>query len=73
MNIYGSGDPASSNVNYIGLRADIDALPMPENNNDLEYRTKTNHAHMCGHDGHTSILIAVAKILHLHKSKIGSN
>ncbi len=47
----------------IGLRADMDALPMPDKA-DVPYRsTFENRAHTCGHDGHTSMLLAAAKIL----------
>lgn len=35
------------------LRADMDALPMPENN-DLSFKTETNAAHNCGHDLHAT-------------------
>ena len=49
VNIKGTGAAFADGLQAIGLRADIDALPMPENNYDLEYRSKTNHAHMCGH------------------------
>jgi hippurate hydrolase len=41
----------------IALRADIDALPMEERNFDLEYRSTITAAHMCGHDGHTTMLL----------------
>jgi len=63
VNIQGTGAASADGLQAIGLRADIDALPMPENNHDLEYRSKTNHAHMCGHDGHTATLIATARVL----------
>lgn len=47
----------------IGLRADMDALPMHEYN-DLPYRsTIDGRMHACGHDGHTAMLLAVAKVL----------
>ena len=39
----------------------MDALPMPEANTELSYRTITDHAHMCGHDGHTTCLLAFAE------------
>jgi amidohydrolase len=45
------------------LRADMDALPIDEEN-DVPYRsTNKGVMHACGHDGHTAILLAVARIL----------
>ena len=44
----------------IALRADMDGLPIPENNPDLVYKTQTDHAHMCGHDGHMATILSVA-------------
>lgn len=44
------------------LRADMDALPMGEDNN-LPFKTKTNAAHTCGHDMHTAALLAAAQML----------
>ena len=44
----------------IALRADMDGLPMPENNPHLDYKSKTSHAHMCGHDGHMATLLTTA-------------
>ncbi len=34
---------------------------MTEANHDLPYRSETNAAHMCGHDGHTTSLLAFAE------------
>ena len=47
----------------IGLRADMDALPIPENNPTLPYKTQTDCAHMCGHDGHMATLLSAAEVI----------
>lgn len=47
----------------IGLRADFDALPIQEVNS-LSYKSNVDGvAHLCGHDGHTSMLLAAGKYL----------
>ena len=47
----------------IGLRADMDALPIHEQTG-LEYASKTDNAmHACGHDGHTAMLLGAAQYL----------
>ncbi len=47
----------------IGLRADFDALPIQEDN-DLAYRSTVDGvAHLCGHDGHTAMLLAAGRYL----------
>jgi hippurate hydrolase len=47
----------------IGLRADMDALPMPEHNNFGWKSVKQGLMHACGHDGHTAMLMGAARYL----------
>jgi len=47
----------------IGLRADMDALPMTEDNTFGHRSTKAGLMHGCGHDGHTAILLGAARYL----------
>ncbi len=63
--VHGSKTDSSTvdGVKSIGLRADMDALEMEEEN-AFEYKSKTPGLHHgCGHDGHTSILLGTAKHL----------
>lgn len=54
----------------IALRADFDALPI-DDLKDVPYRSKVPGVmHACGHDGHTSILLTVAELLHEHQSEL---
>ncbi|WP_176754136.1 amidohydrolase [Lacicoccus qingdaonensis] len=57
------------------LRGDMDALPMTENKNNLKGEKVVvskydGAAHMCGHDGHTAMLLGAAKILSENKDRL---
>ncbi len=55
----------------IALRADIDALLMQEEN-EFEFASRNpGRMHACGHDGHTAILLAVAKLLPSIRDRLG--
>lgn len=54
---------AGSSQRAVGLRADMDALPIVEQN-ELDYRSRHEGCmHACGHDGHTTMLMAAAEAL----------
>ena len=54
----------------IGLRADMDALPLLEKN-EFPHRSKTEgQMHACGHDGHTTALLGAARYLAETKDKL---
>ncbi len=56
----------------VGLRADMDALPMTELNTFAHTSTHPGKMHACGHDGHTAMLLAAAQHLAQHRNFDGT-
>jgi hippurate hydrolase len=56
-----------SSSRAVGLRADMDALPMTEHNRFAHASRHAGKMHACGHDGHTAMLLAAAKHLSRHR------
>lgn len=52
---------AGNSSRAVGLRADIDALPITEHNTFAHASRHAGRMHACGHDGHTAMLLAAAK------------
>src|SRR5438132_4784805 len=67
------GSASSPGAKTIAIRADMDALPIHELN-EIDYRsTVDGKMHACGHDGHTSIALAVADILSKRRAELPGN
>ena len=61
--IKGRNAPGNGDIRVVGLRADMDALPIEEAT-ELPYASKTpGRMHACGHDGHTAMLLGAARYL----------
>ena len=61
-----------SSPRAVGLRADIDALPMQEFNTFAHASRHQGKMHACGHDGHTAMLLAAAQHLAKHRNFDGT-
>jgi amidohydrolase len=56
----------------VGLRADIDALPITEHNTFAHASVHPGRMHACGHDGHTAMLLAAARHLSKYRNFDGT-
>jgi amidohydrolase len=63
----------SSSAKTIGLRADMDALPIMESTGVPYASTEQGRSHACGHDGHTAILLGTAKVLSALRNELRGN
>jgi hippurate hydrolase len=63
---------AGSSARAIGLRADMDALPMQELNTFAHASVHPGKMHSCGHDGHTAMLLAAAQHLSTQRNFDGT-
>lgn len=68
VGILRNGDSARS----IGLRADMDALPVQEINSFAHASKHSGKMHACGHDGHVAMLLGAARYLSLHRNFDGT-
>jgi len=66
------GRDGGKNGRALGLRADMDALPMQEVNTFAHASTHPGKMHACGHDGHTAMLLAAAQYLSTHRDFDGT-
>lgn len=67
--IAGSGGQSDASV---GLRADMDALPIEEKSGVAHASTHPGRMHACGHDGHTSMLLGALEYLQRHDDFAGT-
>ena len=63
----------NNTLKTIGIRADIDALPIKENNNRTYKSKHDGIMHACGHDAHTAMLLGACKILYEMRDELNIN
>ena len=66
----GQGHGQSDGMRAIGLRADMDALPIMEISQADYGSTQAGRMHACGHDGHTAMLLGAARYLSAYRDRL---
>ncbi|TCT09203.1 hippurate hydrolase [Tepidamorphus gemmatus] len=67
--VRGGGGRGGGSNRAVGLRADMDALPIAEKNEFAHRSTQAGKMHACGHDGHTTMLLGAARYLADHRDE----
>ena len=67
-----TGRDGGASGRSLGLRADMDALPVQEQNDFAHASRHAGRMHACGHDGHTAMLLAAAQQLAAHRDFDGT-
>ncbi len=57
----------------VGLRADMDALPINEESGEAFASQIADRMHACGHDAHTAMLLGAARVLHESRARLAGN
>lgn len=63
------GRPQTEGGRTIAIRADMDALPIREETG-LSFASENENMHACGHDSHTAVLLAAARLLKNHEGEL---
>lgn len=67
-----AGKESVGKARAVGLRADMDALPIEERNEVAHRSREPGKMHACGHDGHTAMLLGAARYLARHRNFEGT-
>lgn len=70
VDIEGTSDNPPQGLSCVAIRADIDGLPIVEEN-EFSYKSQNpGMHHACGHDGHTTTVTSLAQVLAKNRDKI---
>jgi hippurate hydrolase len=72
LGVLRNGNSEAEGGPAIGLRADMDALPITERNTFAHHSRHVGRMHACGHDGHTTMLLGAAEFLSVRRNFAGT-